>query len=88
MEALQARVRNLLKSRRELKEKFVQSISLDPFEMAVTSMDQRFIQRLLKVMEMEISDTALSVDKLSREMGMSRGTLHRKIKALTDQSVS
>ncbi|CAN5921824.1 hypothetical protein BH24BAC1_BH24BAC1_40630 [soil metagenome] len=86
LEELQLRVQNLLESRRKLRERYSRSLTLQPAEVAVTSVDERFLQKVLEVVEQHLADPAFDVDVFSWETGMSRVHLHRKLKALTDQS--
>jgi AraC-like DNA-binding protein len=83
---LKARIHNLIELRQKLRERFGHSLSLEPKEVAITSVDQQFLQRVLDIMEIHKSDAEFSAESFSREIGMSRSQLHRKLKALTDQS--
>ncbi len=87
---LQVTVRNLVAQRQKLREKFAASfkkgIMLEAAE--VTSMDQQFMEKAVKVVEENISDHEFSVETFCGEIAMSRVQLHRKLKALTNQSTS
>jgi DNA-binding response OmpR family regulator len=85
---LRVRVKNLIEQRRKLREKFSQNIFLKPAEIAVTSYDQRFLQRTMTVIEKHLADPDFDVMLLSYEVGLSRMQLHRKLHALTNQSAS
>lgn len=87
-QVLLARIRNLIEQRRRLRERFSRRFIVEPKELAVTSTDERFMQKLMDLLEKHISDIGFGVESLGREMGMSRVQLYRKIKALTDQSAS
>jgi len=86
MEELLVRIKNLIESRKRLREKYKRKFSLEPSEITVASTDQRFMTRMLSIMEDQHSNPEFSVESLSREIGMSRTQLHRKLKALIDQS--
>jgi YesN/AraC family two-component response regulator len=88
MEELQIRIKNLIASRKRLREKYSRSFSLEPSEITVTSTDERLMTRLLSVMEDHLSNPEFDVEILSSEIGMSRVNLHRKLKALIDQAPS
>ena len=49
-------------------------------------MDEKFIKKATSFVEKNISNTDLSVELFSREMGMSRGHLYNKILALTGKT--
>jgi signal transduction histidine kinase/ligand-binding sensor domain-containing protein/DNA-binding response OmpR family regulator len=85
---LQARVKNLIEQRRKLRERFRKEAALQPHVMAVTSTDEKFLQKALAVVEARMSDEDFSVEIFGREVGMSRVQLHRKLRALTDHSAS
>ncbi len=85
---LRATVDNLLENRRKLQERFSQEVILTPKEIAVSSADELFLERLQKVMDEFITDPQFSAEKFSTEMGVSRMQLHRKLKALTGQSTT
>jgi signal transduction histidine kinase/DNA-binding response OmpR family regulator len=50
--------------------------------------ENAFLARLREVVEAHLDDEEFSIEELSREVGMSRTQVHRKLKALTNQSAS
>ncbi|WP_052143619.1 two-component regulator propeller domain-containing protein [Wocania ichthyoenteri] len=85
---LEVRVINLLKSRKNLINKFKKDIILQPKELTVTSADEMFLKKAIEIVEQNISSSEFSIAKFIEEMGTSRSVLYRKLKALTDQSIS
>lgn len=85
---LQARLESLLLQRDRLREKFSREITLKPREVSITDFDAQFLEKLMKVVENNLEDSEFSVEQLQQEMAMSRMQLHRKLKALTNQSAS
>jgi DNA-binding response OmpR family regulator/two-component sensor histidine kinase len=85
---LLVRMRNLIELRRKLRAKFSVGHVLKPGEIAVTSIDDQFLQKAMAVVEKRIGDENFSVDEFAREVGMSRSQLHRKLTALTNQAPS
>jgi signal transduction histidine kinase/ligand-binding sensor domain-containing protein/DNA-binding response OmpR family regulator len=83
---LQVRVKNLIEQRRKLRERFRKEGILQPQEVAVTPTDQKFLQKVLEIVESHISDERFSVETFGKEIGMSRTLLYRKLQALTDYS--
>ncbi|TZF82793.1 response regulator [Pedobacter sp. BS3] len=83
---LEARVWNLLDSRQKLRERYRKEISLQPTNIAITSPDEKFLEKVMNFIEKNITEPTLSVEELGKEVGMSRVTLYRKIKALTNQT--
>lgn len=80
------RVNNLISSRKKLKEKYKKQLELSPSEMTVNSVDEVFLGKVMKKVEQYMGDEHFGVEQLSSEIGMSRSQLHRKLKALIDQS--
>ena len=83
---LEARIWNLLESRQLLRERYRKDITLQPTNVAITSPDEKFLARVMSFIESNIAESTLSVEELGKEVGMSRVTLYRKIKALTNQT--
>lgn len=83
---LEARVSNLVESRRKLRDRYRQEITLQPKNVAITSPDEKFLTKVMAFIEANISEPNLTVEELGKEIGMSRVTLYRKIKALTNQT--
>ncbi|QIE60304.1 response regulator [Rasiella rasia] len=80
---LKARVKNLLENRRKLQERFSQELILTPKEIAITSADEQFLERLQEVLDTKLTNSEFSASIFCEEMGVSRMQLHRKLKALT-----
>jgi DNA-binding response OmpR family regulator len=80
------RINNLIASRKKLREHFSREIILQPAAIAITSADEKFLQRVMQVIHAHMSDHTFSVEAFSHEMGISRMQLLRKLKALTNQS--
>ncbi|QGY43992.1 helix-turn-helix domain-containing protein [Maribellus comscasis] len=54
----------------------------------IRSIDKDFLQKITEIIEENISDEQFGVSELAEEIGMSRSNLLRKVKKLTDLSVS
>ncbi len=50
--------------------------------------DRQFLDKLIKVTEAYLADESFGVTQLAREMGINRSGLYRKVKALTNKSIS
>jgi len=87
-EELKARIQNLISNREKLQKKFQGELKLKPDEVNVTSRHQQFLDNLKTVIEQNIDNELFGVDDLGKKIGMSRSQIHRKLKALTDQSAS
>lgn len=83
---LQARIRNLIRIRAQLRENLGKGVDLNPKAVSVTSLDQQMMAQLMELMETHMDNSEFSVEQLARELGMSRMQLYRKLKALTGKS--
>ena len=76
-------IKNLLELQSNLKQRFSQS----PFEgteiLIGGNKDKKFLEKITQIIEERISDPQLSVEDLGREVGLSRSSLYKKIKAKT-----
>lgn len=75
-------VKNLLESRAKLKLKFTQHPLADVGTLSTNSKDKEFLEHLIRIIEERITDPQLSVEELSKEMAMSRSSLHKKLKTM------
>jgi signal transduction histidine kinase/DNA-binding response OmpR family regulator len=83
---LQIRIRNLIESRRQLRERFSRELHLGPKKMPVSSMDEKFLEKVMQAVETYMGDPDFSMEKFGQEVSLSRMQLHRKLKALTGES--
>uniref|UniRef100_S0DGC1 Putative sensor histidine-kinase response regulator n=2 Tax=termite gut metagenome TaxID=433724 RepID=S0DGC1_9ZZZZ len=87
-EELRSTITNLIGNRERLRNKF--SGQQQPGEMIprieMRSVDEIFMQRVMRFINENLSNTDLSVEMLAAGVGMSRVHLHRKLKELTNQS--
>ncbi|MEW6511111.1 MAG: ATP-binding protein [Bacteroidota bacterium] len=80
---LTARVRNLIEQRRQLRAKFSAGVVLKPGEVAVSSLDDVLLKKIMEIVEKNLGDEDFGVDDLAREVCLSRRHLGRKLHALT-----
>ena len=96
---LRARVDNLIASRRRLRERLAAAPpasaaegngvgGLHPSPVEVVSSEAAFLERVREVIEDHLGDEAFTVERLAEDVGVSRGHLHRQLKALLGQSPS
>ena len=89
MDILRRTILNLLAVRRTLRNKFMgketpESKALEP--MGSKSPDDELLQRIMQVIDENISDSDLCVDFIAQKVGISRVHLNRKMKELTNQT--
>ncbi len=85
-EHLFAQITSLLANRNRLKEYFAGSPLVHIKSMAHSRSDERFLETMSEKILEKIEEADLNVDKLASMMNMSRITLYRKIKAISNLS--
>ena len=83
---LTARMQNLIESRKILRKLFSSAIILKPSDIKVSSLDDRFIKKVMEVIEAHLSNSGFSVELLADEVAMSSVQVYRKLKAITGQT--
>jgi len=85
-EILELRITKLIENRRALQQRISQKFEVSPGEIGITSLDEQFMQKALKLVEANIPNPDFSVEEMSHHLGMSRSHLYNKIVALTGKS--
>jgi len=88
IQLLEKRLKNLIQNRKKLRERYSQEIILKPKDIAIVPRDEQFLIRLQLLLDDKLTYPDFNAEYFSREMGMSRMQLHRKIKALTGLSTT
>jgi len=86
MDFLKARISNLLENRRKIKESYKHSPELAFDTIVHSKADEKFLNNLVEQIHAHLDDTNLNVDKLAVVMNMSRATLFRKVKNISELS--
>jgi DNA-binding response OmpR family regulator/nitrogen-specific signal transduction histidine kinase len=84
---LQTKVENILSVRQSLRQKYTSEMLLQPKNIILSSPDERFLQKAIEVVENNISDPELDIERFASEIGVSRMQLYRKLDALTEMTV-
>lgn len=84
---LDAQAKMLIDSRRCLRERYSRQVLLKPADIAITPVDERFLQQMIQIIEKHIADSEFDVNRLVNGMNMSHSTILRKVKALTGISL-
>ncbi|MCV9387423.1 hybrid sensor histidine kinase/response regulator transcription factor [Reichenbachiella ulvae] len=80
------RVNNLLEQRERLQRHFQSMNLLQPAELSVTSVDEKLLKKAIDYISKNLSNTNITVNELSHELGLSRVHFYRKMKALTNMT--
>jgi len=85
-EILASRIRNLLAQQKLLQKRFHKQVEVNPGEVTITPVDEKFLKHALEVVEKNMDNPDFSVEDFSRDMFMNRVTLYRKILSLTGKT--
>uniref|UniRef100_UPI003594795C hybrid sensor histidine kinase/response regulator transcription factor n=1 Tax=Aquiflexum sp. TaxID=1872584 RepID=UPI003594795C len=85
---LLVRIQKLIELRRDLRIRYSGKTSIAPNEIAVTSTDEKFLEKVQNIVDEDLGDSNFTVDEFCKKLGMSRMQLHRKLTALTGLSTS
>jgi len=83
---LQAQISTLLMNRSKLRDYFAQSPLVHLKSMAHSRADEQFLEELHGAIVAHMADEDLDVEKLAQHMAVSRPTLYRKIKAVSNMT--
>ncbi len=82
---LKIRIRNLINQRILLRKRFSRSTVISPARVTAVSIDQEFLQKVVKIIESHFEDQHFTIESLACEVNMSVSQLNRKLNALIDQ---
>lgn len=85
LEELHLTIDNLIDNVRRLKGKFTGALKQDDKveKVEVKGYDEELMERIMKVVNENLSDSDFNVEKMCDEVGVSRTQLHRKLKEMT-----
>ena len=88
MDILRRTIINLIHTHQMLRLKYGRNDQLEEQveQVKMKSPDEQLLDRVMKVINKNISNSDLSVDSIADEVGISRVHLHRKMKELTGQT--
>ena len=85
LSVLKVRIRNILQNRQHLRDT-VLSMDTPPEDTDYTSqLDKEFMDKVMEVIDEELSNSEFSINDFCRMLGMSRTSVYNKIKTLTGQ---
>jgi len=85
---LTSKVAKLIELRQLLQSRYSQEVTLKPKDIAITNLDEQFLEKVQKVLDKELLESSFTIEQFSQSMAMSRMQLHRKLKALTGLSAT
>lgn len=83
---LTTQLNSLLENRKREKEAFIKKPYVTSQSIGLCKADEELINKIIGIIEENITDSNFGVERLSEIINMSRSSLHRKIKALSGTS--
>jgi DNA-binding response OmpR family regulator len=83
---LRARIKNLIEQRKRIHEHFRKHGLLEIQENNITSVDKKFLQKVIDYINLNISNSSLSVESLVENLALSRSVLQRKLLSLIGET--
>jgi AraC-like DNA-binding protein len=84
MDHLLAQISNIFTNRMKVKQAFINSPIENTGSIALTKADEIFLEKVTQVIHTNLSNASFNVDLLADELNMSRSSLHRKIKGISE----
>jgi signal transduction histidine kinase/DNA-binding response OmpR family regulator/ligand-binding sensor domain-containing protein len=81
---LKLRIHNIIETRKKIRERYGNLLNIEPKSIAITSVEQKLIEKAIEIIEQHMDDADFNVETFSSLMGMNRVSLHHKIKLLTN----
>ncbi len=88
VEILKLKIRNLLDSRKKMRQKYSRMMTLEPQQIPINTQDEIFLHKLISIVEAHLDHPDFGVNMLASEVAMSTPVLYKKLKAVTDLSVN
>lgn len=80
---LMVRIEKLIEQQEKRKQEFRKNIEVNPSAITITSVDELLIQKSLEYLEKNMDNPEYGVEELSRDLGMARMSLYRKLQSIT-----
>lgn len=81
---LQAKVKSLLDNQKLIREHFRKELRLSPSELELPDSEKDLLKQCVEAIEQNMANESFGVESLSKEVGISRTQLFRKLKYLVD----
>jgi ligand-binding sensor domain-containing protein/signal transduction histidine kinase/AraC-like DNA-binding protein len=88
IQVLELNVKNIIATKEAGRQRFVRELLLNPQPLSVESPDEKFIGKLMRIVDEHLDDPDFDVSTIVQEVGMSKTVLYKKVQALTNLSVA
>ena len=83
---LQKRIENILKQRKQLKERFSRDLHAEPNELASSVADQEFLSKVVSLVDENMANPDFSIDNLLEHFSFGRTVFYKKMKGISGYS--
>lgn len=80
-------INNVFEQQKTLKDRYIKDYFYETQEITDSQNDKNFMDQLVRIIELQLSNSDLDVDYVCREMGMSKTKLYLKIKKVSGLSI-
>lgn len=88
IDILKLKIANIIERQKALQNNFKKKINISPSEIEIMSLDEKFVQKAVSIVEENIGNPEFRVEDLCKKMGMSRVYFYKKALALTNKTPS
>lgn len=85
---IKAQVTNILVSREKLKEQLLKELSNNIGQPTAVPLQDKLLQKIVNTIESNLDNSEYDIDRLSKDIGLSRMHLYRKLKGIIGQTPS
>lgn len=82
------KIKNILRTHYRAIEHYSKSLEIEPEKIALNPLDKEFLSKAMTVVEQNMENPEFSADDFAQEMGMSRSSLHLKMKGITGEATT
>ncbi|PTN10445.1 two-component regulator propeller domain-containing protein [Mangrovibacterium marinum] len=83
---LRKRVENILRQRKQLRERFSRDVNAEPKELSPSTADQEFMNKVIALIEEQMTDPEFSIDNLLPHFSFGRTVFYKKMKGISGYS--
>lgn len=86
LKVLEARIENFLSNKESRQKRFQNEPESTVTELEMSPLDKSFLDKIVSVIEQNLTDSGFDIDRLAESANMSRSAFYRKIKVITGMS--
>ncbi|MBO9573103.1 MAG: response regulator, partial [Chitinophagaceae bacterium] len=87
IQVLQSYVKSILRSKELIRQRYSQKVLMEPASVEIGTVDKRFMERLMNVIDQRLRTSEFNISDLAREIGMSKAVLYKKFSALVHMPI-